>query len=176
MSIRLRRLAADYEIIRYEFAGHNYIDIKVLEGDPPERYLVTYKNIKGLKLDKELSRPVETYDHRLEIYLHKEYPREKPLLTMKSEIFHPNFGSSVCIADDWTASARLADIIFQIGEMIQYQNYNTKSPMNAIAARWAMENQSYLPIDNINLYQADPDIVLELSKNSNEDCLDIELR
>jgi len=32
--------------------------------------------------------------------------------------------------------------------MIAYQEYNTKSPLNGLAAKWAAENQAQLPIDN----------------------------
>lgn len=175
MSIRTRRLMADYEKVLDDFAGHKYIMIKPVEGNPPVRYIVTYK-LKGLKLDTKRNCPVETFHHEVEIYLHKDYPREKPQMKMKTEIFHPNFGTTICIADDWTAGQKLADIILQIGEMIQYQNYNVKSPMNAVAARWVMENEGYLPIDNVNLYQAEPEININIAKeNEKNDDLDIQL-
>lgn len=175
MNIRLRRLIADYENILYEFAGHKYIIIKPIEGNPPVRYRVIYK-LKGLKLDTKLNCPIESNYHEAEIYLHKDYPREKPQLKMITEIFHPNFGSTICVADYWTAGGKLADIILQIGEMIQYQNYNTKSPMNAVAARWVMDNEHYFPIDNVDLYQAEPEIDFNIKKEkSQEGDVDIQL-
>ncbi len=155
MSIRLRRLTADHESIKQAFDGHKYIKIKALEGDPPVRYLIEY-HLSGLKLDKARNCPIETQYHEVEIYLHKEYPRQKPICRMRTEIFHPNFGDSICIADHWYAGEKLTDIILQIGQMIQYQNYNIKSPMNAVAARWAMENERYFPIDNIDLKVIEP--------------------
>ncbi len=32
--------------------------------------------------------------------------------------------------------------------MIAYQEYNTKSPLNGLAAKWAAEHMSQLPIDH----------------------------
>ena len=37
VSPRLKRLLSDYEKIRREFAGHPYIKIEPIEGNPPER-------------------------------------------------------------------------------------------------------------------------------------------
>jgi hypothetical protein len=41
----------------------------------------------------------------------------------------------------------LDDLIVRIGRMIAYQEYNTKSPLNGLAARWAAEHPQFLPID-----------------------------
>jgi hypothetical protein len=35
----------------------------------------------------------------------------------------------------------------RIGRMIAYQEYNTKSPLNGLAAKWAAQNSHLLPID-----------------------------
>jgi ubiquitin-protein ligase len=172
LNARLRRLAADYEKIRNEFAGHPNILVEPLSGNPPERYRITYK-VKGLRLDPNLMRPVITNLHRSEIYLHSDYPREKPKCVMLTEIFHPNFGSYICIGDHWAAGESLADVIVQIGEMIQYQSYNPKSPLNAQAAVWSHQNRDHLPVGNVNLYQPEPDILLDVSED--EDDLDITL-
>ena len=31
--------------------------------------------------------------------------------------------------------------------MIAYQEYNTKSPLNGLAAKWAAQHQTMLPVD-----------------------------
>jgi len=159
MNPRLRRLLSDYEKVRTEFAGHPYIDVIPLGGQPPERYRVTYR-LKGLRWDKRQSRPIVVSQHVAEIILHQEYPREKPQCRMLTEIWHPNFGPYICIGDHWAAGETLADVIVQIGDMIQYKSYNPKSPLNGLAARWALDNRAYLPVGNIDLYQAEPDITL----------------
>jgi ubiquitin-protein ligase len=159
MSARLRRLAADYERIRNEFAGHPYIQAQPISGNPPDRYLVTFR-VPGLRWDSRLNRPVETSFHQADIYLHNDYPREKPRCVLRTEIWHPNFGSWICIGDHWAAGETLADVIIQIGEMIQYQNYNPKSPLNAQAAKWAREHEHLFPVGRVNLWQPEPEIKL----------------
>jgi hypothetical protein len=67
---------------------------------------------------------------------------------MHTPVFHPNFDDSmVCIGDFWAASEGLDDLIIRIGRMITYQEYNTKSPLNGLAAKWAAQNSHLLPID-----------------------------
>ena len=67
---------------------------------------------------------------------------------MVHAVFHPNFdAASVCIGDFWAPSEGLDDLIIRIGRMIAYQDYNTKSPLNGLAAKWADENQHLLPVD-----------------------------
>lgn len=181
MSPRQRRLNADFEKLKSEFTNHPYISIEydVEEGSLPERYFVNFKNIKGIKLAKDSTpenKKVETIDnHRMEIYLHIDYPRLKPQSYILTKIFHPNFRMAsphdICIGDYWASGETLVDIIYQVGEMIQYQNYNVKSPLNGIAAKWARENQNLFPIDNKDLRQGEVEI--ELTKKK---IVDIELK
>lgn len=159
MSARLRRLYADWQKIQDEFTGHPYVHVRPIAGDPPERYEVVYR-IRGLRWDPTLRRPVETDYHKADIYLHQDYPREKPKCVLTTEIFHPNFGSYICIGDHWAAGETLVDVIIQIGEMLQYQSYNPKSPLNAVAAQWARENEHIFPIGNVDLYQEEVKLTL----------------
>lgn len=174
MSARLRRLAADYERIRDSFTGHPYIEVKPVSGNPPERYVVTYR-VPGLKLDGLLRRPVPANLHRVEIYLGAEYPRGKPVCKMLTPIFHPNFGSWICIGDHWAAGETLVDVIVKIGNMIQYRDYNTRSALNLQAARWAEANRHRLPIGRLDLYPKEPDIRLRPALGGDFD-VDIVLR
>lgn len=177
MSARLRRLTADYEKIRAEAAGHKYVKIEPLGPQPPERYLVTYL-VKGLKWDQAANRPIELNRHQVEIYLGQSYPREKPICNIKTEIFHPNFQNrgTVCIGDHWAAGETLWDVIVQIGEMIQYQSYNPKSPLDAQAARWSRDNEHLFPIGKVDLYQPEPDVDISVEAAASlDDDLDIEL-
>jgi len=67
---------------------------------------------------------------------------------MITPIFHPNFdASSVCIGDFWAASEGLDDLIVRVGRMIAYQEYNSKSPLNGLAAKWAAQHSGMLPVD-----------------------------
>jgi len=159
MNARLRRLYADYQQLRNDFTGHPYVDIRPLYGNPPEAYEVVY-HVRGLALDQRTNRPVVRTEHRVKIYLHRDYPRQKPKCVLETPIFHPNFGSYICIDDYWAAGETLSDVIVQIGQMIQYQSYNPKSPLNPVAARWGMQNEHLFPIGKAELYQPDIDIDL----------------
>jgi Ubiquitin-conjugating enzyme len=80
------------------------------------------------------------------------YPRRAPQCRMLTPVFHPNFDDAmVCIGDFWAASEGLDDLIIRIGRMITYQEYTTKSPLNGLAAKWAAQNSSLLPIDSRNV-------------------------
>ena len=68
---------------------------------------------------------------------------------MLTPVFHPNFDdATVCIGDFWAASEGLDNLIVRVGRMIAYQEYNTKSPLNGLAAKWAAEHLARLPIDD----------------------------
>jgi len=149
MSIRLRRLQADFELISRLFAEHPGIKLRRHAGNPPEKYEFDMF-VRGL--EKE-GGEVRTKDsHCVEIMLPRNYPREAPLCRMLTRVFHPNIAPhSICIGDHWAAGESLADLIVRIGEMIAFQSYNVKSPLNAEAAQWADENRDRLPISNADL-------------------------
>ncbi|MCY2968524.1 MAG: hypothetical protein NT069_33685, partial [Planctomycetota bacterium] len=41
--------------------------------------------------------------------------------------------------------------VARIGEMLSYQSYNVKSPLNGEAARWAEKNAEELPLDKVSM-------------------------
>ncbi len=168
-SPRLRRLENDFRKIKQEFAGHPYIKVVPIEGNPPEKYQITYK-VTGLRLDST-NTPIEDASFKFEMYLHRDYPREKPRVFTQCEIFHPNISDWVCIGDHWAAGETLPDVIIQIGEMIQYRTFNTKSPLNGIAAKWVNENGNLLPVGKVDLCMAEPEIELkmETEKKASDD-------
>jgi ubiquitin-protein ligase len=135
---RLRRLMADYQLVQNEFTGHPRIEVQAAGGYPPERYVVTY-NVAGVEGVDAGGMPIIGNRHVADIYLHSGYPREKPKCVLRTPIFHPNFGSYICIADHWAPGETLVDVIVHIGQMIQYQVYNPASPLNGIAAQWGGE-------------------------------------
>ncbi len=85
------------------------------------------------------------------------------------------FGSYICIDDYWAAGETLADVIIQIGQMIQYQSYNPKSPLNAVAARWCQQNEHLFPIGDADLYQPELDIDLLGDGTLGQEEIEIEL-
>lgn len=154
MTARMRRLAFDYEEIKKNFAGHKNIIVTPIGEEPPEKYHVTYF-VNGIYLLPDGR--IETLGrHEVEITLHADYPRYKPICKILTPIWHPNFrDGQICIGDIWGAGESLSDIIINIGDMIQYKSWNAYSPLSADAAKWAMENKHLFPVGNINLHVAD---------------------
>jgi ubiquitin-protein ligase len=158
MNPRQRRLEGDYQRLTVAFAGHPHVRVEPIGPVPPERYRVVY-SVAGLRLaaDNQL---VRVGQHVVTIQLPASYPREQPYCTTEEQVFHPNFGNHICIADYWSPSQTLVDVIVQIGEMLQFRLYNTRSPLNAVAARWASENLDRLPIGSLELLPVEPEIRL----------------
>jgi Tfp pilus assembly protein PilF/ubiquitin-protein ligase len=145
-SPRVRRLMLDEETLQRLLQGWPLIQITGKAGIPPEIYRFTY-NLRGLYVSGS-GEILERDSHVLEVNLTLGYPRRAPQCRMLTPVFHPNFDDSmVCIGDFWAASEGLDQLIVRIGRMIAYQEYNTRSPLNGLAAKWAAQNSSLLPVD-----------------------------
>lgn len=154
MNARMRRIASDWEQLQKDFGNHPYIKVTPMGPEPPERYHVTYF-VNGIYLLPDGS--IQTLArHDVEITLHADYPRYKPLCRILTPIWHPNFrDGQICIGDIWGAGESLSDIIINIGDMIQYKSWNSYSPLSADAAKWAIEHKHMFPVGNLNLYQGE---------------------
>jgi ubiquitin-protein ligase len=136
----------DHDILRQRFSNWPLIQMTGTAGMPPEVYRFTYR-VKGLYVSAS-GEILEREVHLLEVNLSLGYPRRAPQCRMIAPVFHPNFDENVvCIGDFWAASEGLDDLIVRIGRMIAYQEYNTKSPLNGLAAKWAEQHAHLLPID-----------------------------
>src|SRR5258707_4897489 len=147
LSPRIRRLKLDHDQMVQKFAGWPLIQITGTAGMPPEVYRFAY-HIKGLFVaaNGEIQ---ERAQHYLEVNLSLGYPRRAPQCRMLTPVFHPNFDdSTVCIGDFWAASEGLDDLIVRIGRMIAYQEYNMKSPLNGLAAKWAEQHAKLFPVES----------------------------
>jgi len=146
LSPRIRRLKLDYESLQQRFRDWPVVRMVGTAGMPPELYRFQY-SLRGLYVAPDGS-ILERNEHLLEVNLTLGYPRRAPQCRMLTPVFHPNFDdSSVCIGDFWAAAESLDDLIIRIGRMITYQEYNTKSPLNGLAAKWAAQNAHLLPVD-----------------------------
>jgi ubiquitin-protein ligase len=153
-AVRARRLTADAAQVAAAFRNSPHIRLLATAGDPIETYQIQY-NVRGLERGPN-GQPVLREQHRAEIQLTREYPRQSPKCKILTPIFHPNIEPAVvCVGDHWTAGERLVDLIVRIGEMIAYQAYNIKSPLDGEAAMWADLHRDHLPIDNRNLQPAE---------------------
>jgi ubiquitin-protein ligase len=150
MNPRIRRLQADYQRVQAAFQNHPHIRVVSTEGEPPEKYTVEF-NLEGLTTQGSDSfAPAGV--HRAEIFLPLDYPRRPPFCRMTTPVFHPNIDpQKICIGDHWSAGQSLAQMIVHIAEMICYQSYNTKSPLNAAAAAWAAQNSGQIPLNRDDL-------------------------
>ena len=144
--MRIRRLSADAEQMSKSFENCDLIKVQPLAGDPPDTYRIEY-SIASLERDAK-GKPIPRTQHAVEIQLTADYPRLSPSCKMLTPIFHPNIDpATICVGDHWTAGERLVDLVVRIGEMLAYQAYNIKSPLDAEAAMWADLNADKLPTD-----------------------------
>jgi ubiquitin-protein ligase len=159
---RLRRLQSDYQSVRETFSGHPHVTVQPL-GDhrPPETYRITYR-LRGLVLNG--NHPEYRDVHTVEVLLPRGYPAEKPYCVPLTPVFHPNVREYFCIADYWAAGQTMVDVVVKVGDMIQWRIYNTKSPLDAVAARWATEQErahpGLFPVGDVDLGVADVEISL----------------
>ena len=147
--VRLRRLQADFERLRDYVTRHPRLQLIQAEGSPPERYQIEYR-VRSLRQKEGQLEKVSS--HLVEIALPRDYPRVPPLCRMLTPVFHPNIAPhAICIGDHWSAGESLQALVARIGEILSYQSYNTKSPLNGEAARWVDGNIDQLPLDNVSM-------------------------
>lgn len=148
-TVRMRRLRADHEKLTELVRRHPRLRLVEARGEPPERYQIEFR-VRGLR--QKGDELLEVDSHLVEISLPRDYPRSAPLCRMLTPVFHPNIAPhAICIGDHWSAGEPLASIVTRIGEMIAYQSYNTKSPLNGEAAKWTDGNLARLPLDPVSM-------------------------
>lgn len=144
--LRVRRLMADAQLMQKTFANHPHIRIESTVGDPPELYRIAF-SVKSLARNPR-GKPAPREQHVAEVQLGADYPRLPPVCKMLTPTFHPNIDEShICIGDHWTAGERLVDLVTRIAEMLAFQAYNIRSPLDGEAAMWADLNADKLPTD-----------------------------
>ena len=172
-NVRLRRLQNDHsELQKLPRLTADRVQFTT-EGDPPTRYIVTYK-VKGL-VGREPDKLREQTRFDVEFQLTDEYPRMAPVVTARQKVWHPNFwrNQKVCIdAEHFAAGQSLTDLVIRVGEMIQYQVINLGDPANRDAAEWAAKNEHLFPIDKETLQcgapPEDDDIVIRFGRDDDD--------
>jgi ubiquitin-protein ligase len=150
MNPRIRRLQSDHQQVVKAFGKHPVISLVSVEGTPPEKYTFEFR-VAGLTPQGEEGF-LRAETHRAEVFLSLDYPRRPPFCRMITPVFHPNIDpQKICIGDHWNAGQSLAQLIIRIAEIISFQSYNTKSPLNARAAAWAEEHMDQLPLEKGDL-------------------------
>lgn len=148
-NVRLRRLTADYVRMQSYVRRHPRVTLVQVEGSPPEKYQLQYV-VRSLR---QVGGEVTSVDtHLVEIVLPRNYPRTPPQCRMLSPVFHPNIAPhAICVGDHWGAGEPLESIVVRIGEMLAYQSYNVKSPLNGDAARWVEQHLNRIPTDTVSM-------------------------
>lgn len=148
---RTRRLKADAEAMKRLKESSSILDYQAV-GDPPERYIVTFKGKGTIRNSEEM--PVELADtHRVEIQLGIDYPRSQPYLRWLTPIYHPNIAVSgaVCLggySTNWVPSLTLDRLCEMLWDMLRYANYDVDSPFNYRASQWAKrQSELTFPLD-----------------------------
>src|SRR5262245_43780457 len=149
-TVRLRRLQSDYELIRLLIRRHPNVEIQGVAGNPPERYRLSLM-VRSLRQSGTTLSFADR--HEMEVILPKGYPREAPVCRMLTPVFHPNIAPhAICIGDHWTAAESLDRLIMRVCEMLAFQSYNTRSPLNGEAAQWVEDNLGRLPLDDTEFF------------------------
>ena len=146
MSIRDKRLQSDYIKMCETFPNTGKIIILQTFGNPPDKYQIEF-NVNSLVMTPKGTVSSKN-KHTAEIYLTSTYPRQAPQCRMLTPVFHPNIAPhAICIGDHWAVGESLPHLVIRIAEMLAYQSYNLKSPLNGDAAQWADKNRFKFPID-----------------------------
>lgn len=148
--VRTRRLQSDFERLTELARRHPRIAIVQAIGAPPDRYQLRFE-VRSVRLRGDAVEPAT--EHLVEIALPAGYPRMPPHCRMLTPVFHPNIAPhAICIGDHWSPGESLSSIVIRIAEMLGYQSYNVKSPLNGEAARWAEREMATLPLDRANMW------------------------
>lgn len=170
-NVRLLRLQSDYETIRRLVNVHPHIRTEGILGNPPEIYRL-FLSVRSLQQRGPKLSFVD--EHRLEIRLPRGYPRDAPMCRMLTPVFHPNIAPhAVCITDNWTAAESLSSVVMRICEMLAFQSYNVKSPLNGEAAQWTEQHLNDLPTDKHEFF-LDLDQALEPHSVNEKRCSNCE--
>jgi ubiquitin-protein ligase len=146
MGIATKQLEAIFKEINERFIKNRYVSIKPGDGDPPERYEVTY-NIAGLHQNKNK----EIQDarlHSIAISIPFGFPHFPPNCKPISPIFHPDFDqAAICIGDFWNKDSSISDLIIHIGHMISGEVFSTDNAFNEEAVIWYRQHRDRLPFE-----------------------------
>jgi ubiquitin-protein ligase len=147
MNPRMKRLENDYRELRTMFDADPLVEIIAIGPVPSEKYRIVYK-VPSLRLDSK-GQPIRVDATVVEIHLPQGYPKLPPVAkTIAGDVvFHPNFNATkICLADHWAPATQLVDLVREIGEMLQWDKFNIRSPLNAQAAQWSQEHKNEIPL------------------------------
>ncbi|SHH67566.1 hypothetical protein [Desulfofustis glycolicus] len=150
MATATKQLESIYQEITRQFSGNRLITVAPLDGDPPEKYEITY-HITGIYKDD--SGEIQSRDnHIVTINIPFGFPHFPPSCKPKTPIFHPDFDpAAICIGDFWEKDRTIGDLILHIGQMISGHVFSTSNAFNEEAAKWYKDSPDRLPFDEQDL-------------------------
>ena len=136
----LLRLAERSKLIRVT-------TVDALPGWPVERYFINYLCRSIVAITDE-GAPIYGNAHQMELYLTADYPLAEPKLKFLTPIWHPNISSQaprdVCTdsVNSWWAGKDLDELVYYVGELLQYRHYHAKweppFPKDRTVAEWVL--------------------------------------
>ena len=153
LPVRTRRLIADLRQMREAFADGSMIRLLETTGDPAEVYKIEF-NVRGVESIQSEKPIYAQAAHRGNSAHHRLSPPRPRVPDAHADLPSQHRPSAICVGDHWVAGEHLTDLVIRIAQMIAYQAYNIKSPLNGEAAMWADMNPESFPIDARDLYPA----------------------
>jgi hypothetical protein len=156
--IRAARLRTDFEKAQSLAAASPLLDIRAVDGDPPDHYLLEF----GCRT---LVKPAggslgETDRHLVEIYLPAGYPRLDPPIVLHglpAGVFHPNIsvhpGKPRIICVGRFLQEHLDAFIWRIFNVLAARNFSMheRQSLNHEAAAYYRSHQEQFPTDTRSL-------------------------
>jgi ubiquitin-protein ligase len=157
-SPRTRRLTADYAELSTGLLGNPVVSIETVSGAPPTAYVLLIR-APGIHRG-EGGGIVRAGQHRIRIDLPLAYPRQPPMVTAVSPIFHPNVAQHVCVADEWSPVETLLDVVDRVVELIQFRAINLASPLDPVAATYVEQNPGLFPLGDVAMRAPEAEVSL----------------
>lgn len=164
-SPRARRLATDFQSLQNLATKSRVFRLAIGhrgEEGLPEAYHLIFNGpsfVANLMVN-----PIQVtiaHEHEVRVVLGPNYPRQMPLLTWMTPIFHPNIAPSgaVCLggySSHWVPNLMLDRLCEMLWDMLCFRNFNLESPYHRLAAEWLHKhNDRPLPLEPRPLLHAD---------------------
>jgi len=150
MSVRLRRLYAEYERLKVLFADHERIRIVEALGDPPTGTSSNTESRPGGQQGSD--RGLLCAPHRYHAW--PQLPERDGVVCGDNSNLPSEYRLSggVHRRQRRRQPPRSKITSFSFGRLITFQDYNLQSPRNGDAAKWTAANLDRLPLERVNLW------------------------
>lgn len=143
---RIGALIADYNEMTElaEENTHIRFEAESYSNNAPTIYKVTFDYPSFKALSEDGNTPILSNEHRCEIELGANYPRESPRVRWLTPIFHPNIrpaDGAVCLGvlmDRYLPGIGMARVVTMLAEMVQWRNFDAIHCFNIVAGDWAV--------------------------------------